>query len=197
VDEAAGVVLEAAETGPDGRWAITLKSAPQKLLIIARCRGEALGMVAEHPHDGADRVDLEITDAAPTHPLTIRLAGDDLPDWVRPQIRLTPVRIGALDPLLLRWIHAPVHEAANSTLAGFIPDERQLAIAVQEGEWWLTAVYSVDGSGRFASNVTPPVSWIAASAVTSDGGSLPAANGGFIVEVTGPVAVTLTLKPRA
>src|SRR5206468_1862395 len=109
VDEAAGAVLADAETSIDGIWELTAPGAPGERLVFARCRGEALGVVAApiRPDDQRPVV-LEMTDVARTHELTVRIDQAELPGWMRPQVRLSPRRIDGLEARLLRWVHAPV-----------------------------------------------------------------------------------------
>ena len=190
IDEAAGEVLADAATSRDGRW--ELNAPHRELLVFARCRGEALGVVAQRAFD--EPLTLEIASVAPTHELSVRIDDTALPAWVRPQVRLTPRRVGTLDPGMLRWIRAPVRGAVTSALAGFTPDGRELRRFVQEGRWWLTAHEIVASSVRVPDR-PEPVSWLAAAALDGDGRELEAARGGFELEVAAPVTVTIRLMP--
>jgi hypothetical protein len=167
-------VVADALTGPDGRW--TLPGAP---LVFARCRGEAIGVVAGA---GGDLV------LAPTHALTIRVEGG--PETAVPQVLLTPLRLDGVAADLLRWISAPVRQAADGVLAEFVARERTLF--AQAGRWWLTAHHSVSYSARPAGAPTP-TSWSAASA-TCGGAELPAREHGFELELAGPADVTIRLS---
>jgi hypothetical protein len=186
-------VLAAGETGPDGRWAIEIAAGPpEEVLVFARCRGEALGVVCAHVRPGSAPLDLEMTEVAPTHELTVVI--DGTPDGVRPQIRLAPRRIGSLDRGTLRWVHAPVHEARSSALASFTPEDRRLRRWVQAGVWWLTAQLLIDSSGHVPGQALPD-SWLPVGARTGDGLALTPVRDGFEVEVDGPVTVTIRLAP--
>jgi hypothetical protein len=181
VDEAAGAVVADAETGPDGTWELPAGD----LLVFARCRGEALGVVARPAADG---LDLEI---APTYPLTVLIEADGMPDWARPQVLLTPVRIADVD---LRWVHAPVREMTSAALARIVPAGRQLERFVQPGTWWLTAGFESVPDAR-AEGMADAIRWTAIAARTADGRELAPLKHGFEVEVDGPVDVTVTLAP--
>jgi hypothetical protein len=87
VDEPARAVSAVTDTDADGRWALDGDGT----LVFARCRGEALGVVAAP----AGSVDLEITDVAPTYELTVLVVGP--PDELVPQIRLAPREISGID----------------------------------------------------------------------------------------------------
>ena len=87
VDEPARVVSAVTDTDADGRWALDGDGT----LVFARCRGEALGVVAAP----AGSVDLEITDVAPTYELTVLVVGP--PAELVPQIRLAPREISRID----------------------------------------------------------------------------------------------------
>jgi hypothetical protein len=186
-DEQTGTVVADTETGPEGAWQLTLPSGD--VVIVASCDGEALGVVAASP---GDDLDLELTSVAPTHELTVRLAGESMPDWVRPQVRLTPVQVGALDGRVLRWIHAPVRQLSRSALARIVPEDRELRRYVQAGTWWITAEFFEERGVR-ALDSPDPQSWSATSARTGDG-ELPPLKGGFELSVTGPLTVTLELS---
>jgi hypothetical protein len=178
VDEGAREVLAACETGADGRWALDGEGT----LVFARCHGEALGVVSGRA-DGP--LELELTDVAPTHRLTVRVAG--LPDGLEPQLRLAPREIDAVD---LRWLRAPVEGARSSMLAGV--SDRQLARWVQAGRWWVTAALLMEASG----GVPLPDSWLPVAAETDDGRELAADRDGFELEVDGPLTVTIRLEAR-
>lgn len=194
-DEAARAVLAAAETGPDGRWAIAIPAgAPEELLVFGRCRGDALGVVCARVRSrgGVPPIELELTAVAPTHELTVVVEG--VPDALRPQIRLAPRRIGSLDRAILRWVHEPVEQARSSALAGFTPDDRRLRRWVQAGRWWLTAQVPFESSGRLPGRTTPD-SWLPVAAHTDAGVVLAPVGDGFELEVDRPVTVTLRLAP--
>ncbi len=178
IDEA---VLADTVTGADGRWSLTADAS----LLIARCRGDAIGLIAARP----PAAELELS---PTHPLVVHLEG--MPADAVPQVMLTPLELDGVEPSLLRWIYAPVREAADSVLAAFLA--RELKRWVQTGRWWITAHYSVSYSAR-PIDAPDPVSWVAASAVTSDGRPLPARDHGFELDVTGPTDVTIQLAPTS
>ena len=187
-DEAARAVLAATETGHNGRWA--LDAAADELLVFGRCRGDALGVVSARVRGDGAPLELEMTEVAPTHELTVVLAG--LPDSLTPQIRLTPRRIGGVD---LRWVSAPVEEARSGALVGFTPDDRRLERWAQAGRWWLTAQLLYDSAGSLPDGSLPD-SWLPVSAHTDYGQELSAARDGFEIEVDGPVTVTIRLEPR-
>src|SRR4051794_10758279 len=188
-DEQTGTVVADTETGPDGAWELMLPS--DDVLIVAFGTDEALGVVAAKP---GDELELELTSVAPTHELTVRLEGESMPDWVRPQVRLTPVRVGALDGRVLRWIHAPVRQLSRSALARIVPEDGELRRYVQAGTWWITAEFFEERGVR-ALDSPEPQSWSAIGARTADG-ELPPLKGGFEVDVTGPLTVTLELARR-
>jgi hypothetical protein len=193
-DEVARAVLAAGETGADGGWATEIPAgAPEELLLFGRCRGEALGVVYARVRRGSPPLDLEMTAVAPTHELTVVIEG--VPDTLRPQIRLTPRRIGSLDRTILRWVHAPVDQARSSALAGFTPDERLLRRWVQAGTWWLTAQLLFESSGQISGQPLPD-SWLPVAARTGNGLELTPVRDGFEFEVNGPVTVTVRLAPR-
>lgn len=192
-DEAARAVLAAAETGPDGRWAIEVPAgAPEELLVFGRCRGDALGVVCARVRrrGSVPPIELEMTAVAPTHELTVVVEG--VPGALRPQIRLAPRRIGSLDGAILRWVHEPVEEARSSALAGFTPDDRRLRRWVQAGRWWLTAQLLFESSGRIPGQALPD-SWLPVAARTDAGVELTPVRAGFELEVDRPVTVTLRL----
>lgn len=190
-DEGARTVLAAAGTGPDGRWTTEVPAgAPDALLVFGRCRGEALGVVYARVPRGGPPLELDLTAVAPTHELTVVLAS--VPDTLTPQIRLTPRRIGSLDPALLRWVHAPVEEARSSALAGFTPGDRRLRRWVQAGVWWITAQLLIESAGQVPGQALPD-SWLPVAAHTDDGRELAPVRGGFELEVAGPVTVTVRL----
>jgi hypothetical protein len=169
-DEASQTVLAAAETRGDGRWAFDVPR--DELLVFGRCRGDALGVVSARLRNATPGRDLEMTEVAPTHELSIVLEG--VPDDLAPEIRLVPRRIGGVD---LRWVHAE----GSSALAGFAPDDHRVDRWAQAGRWWLTAQIA---------------SWLPVSAHTDYGQELSAARDGFEIEVDGPVTVTIRLEPR-
>jgi hypothetical protein len=181
-----------AETGPDGRWDLAVPGEGPDLLIFARCRGEALGVVAAPAPADDGPLDLEITSVAPTHELTVRVECDGIPEWVRPQVRFMPLAIDAFDEGLLRWVTAPIGELSAGALARIQVDGRELRRYAQAGSWWLTAEYYEERSVN-APGLPSPLSLRAVAATTDDGTALPALNGGFQLEIAGPVAVTITL----
>ena len=188
VDEAAHVVLASTETHGDGRWAFDVPG--EELLVFGRCRGDALGVVSARVRDDTTGRDLEMTEVAPTHELSIVLAG--VPDELAPQIRLAPRRIGAVD---LRWVSAPVESERSSALAGFSPDDHRLDRWAQAGRWWLTAQLVYQSSGQLPDGSLPD-SWLPVGAHTDYGQELTAARDGFELELDGPVTVTIRLEPR-
>jgi hypothetical protein len=193
-DEAARAVLAAVETGADGAWALTVPAgAPAELLVFARCRGAALGVAFARTAAGGAPLDLEMTDVAPTHALTVVL--DGVPGDLAPQIRMTPRELDGLDPALLRWVRTPVDGARGGALAGFTPADQRLERRVQAGVWWITAALLYDSSGQMPGQALPD-SWFAVAAHTGDGAALTAHRDGFLLRVTGPVTVTLRLEPR-
>jgi hypothetical protein len=187
-DEAARAVLAAAETHGDGRWAFDVPG--EELLVFGRCRGDALGVVSARVSDGTTGRDLEMTEVAPTHELSIVL--DGVPDELTPQIRLAPRRIGGVD---LRWVHAPVESARSSALAGFSPDDHRLDRWAQAGRWWLTAQLLYVSAGSLPDGSLPD-SWLPVAAHTDYGQELTAARDGFELELDGPMTVTIRLEPR-
>ena len=192
-DEAAHAVLAAVETGPEGAWALPVPAdAPGELLVFARCRGAALGVAFARTAPGGPPLDLEMTDVAPTHALTVVL--DDMPAGLAPQIRLAPRELDGLDPALLRWVRAPVDGARGGTLAGFTPADHRLERDAQAGVWWLTAHLLYESSGQMPGRPLPD-SWFAVAA-HADGAALTADRDGFLVPVAGPVTVTLRMAPR-
>ena len=187
-DEASQTVLAAAETRGDGRWAFDLPR--DELLVFGRCRGDALGVVSARLRNGTPGRDLEMTEVAPTHELSIVLEG--VPDSLTPQLRLTPRRIGAVD---LRWLNAPVDEARSGALVGVTPDDRRLDRWAQSGRWWLTAQLLYDSAGSLPDGSLPE-SWLPVAAHTDYGQELTPARDGFELEIDGPVTVTIRLEPR-
>jgi len=193
-DERARAVLAAAETGADGAWALPVPAAaPDDLLVFARCRGAALGVAWARTAPGGPPLELEMTDVAPTHELTVALEG--VPAGLAPQIRLNPRELGTLDRALLRWVHAPVDDARSSALAGFSPADHRLRRRAQAGVWWLTAQLLYESSGQMPGR-TLPDSWFAVAAHTDDGTALAPDRDGFALPLAGPVTVTLRLEPR-
>jgi hypothetical protein len=176
-DEARREVVAACETGADGRWALDGDGT----LVFGRCRGEALGVV--WARGGGD---LEMTDVAPTHELTVVV--DGLPETLAPQIRLTPRQISSVD---LRWVRAPVDGARSSALAGVT--DRRLRRWVQAGRWWVTAQLLMEASG----GVPLPDSWLPVAAAADDGRELMPDRDGYELEIDGPMTVTLRLEARA
>jgi hypothetical protein len=177
VDEAARAVTAAAATGDDGGWALDGEGS----LVFARCRGEALGVVAA-PVGGP--LDLEIADVAPTYELTLNVVGPS--EGLTPQIRLTPREISGVD---LRWLRAPIAGARASTLASVTA--RGLVRWVQAGRWWITAAVLMEASG----GVPVPDSWLPIAA-EAEGGSLEPDGDGFALDVHGPATVTIRLEAR-
>ena len=192
-DERARAVVADAETGADGRWELALPAGSADVVIVARCTGDALGVVAARVPPAVAPLDLEITAVAPTHEVTVRLEGKSMPDWVRPQVRLTPLQVGSLDGSVLRWIHAPVRQRSTSTLARIVPEGRELRRQLQAGTWWITAEFFEEPGVR-ALDQPPPQSWVASSASTADGRSLEPLKSGFQLPVDGPLTVTLELS---
>ena len=188
VDEEARAVLAAVETGSNGRWALDAETG--ELLVFGRCRGDALGVVSARGREDGASLNLEMTEVAPTHELSIVLEG--VPDSLTPQVRLTPRRIGAVD---LRWLNAPVDEARSGALVGVTPDDRRLDRWAQSGRWWLTAQLLYDSAGSLPDGSLPE-SWLPVSAHTDYGQELTPARDGFELEIDGPVTVTIRLEPR-
>ena len=176
-DEASQTVLAAAETRGDGRWAFDVPR--DEVLVFGRCRGDALGVVSARLRNGTPGRDLEMTEVAPTHELSIVLEG--VPDDLAPEIRLVPRRIGGVD---LRWVPSE----SSSALAGFAPDDHRVDRWAQAGRWWLTA--------QLLPTSADAASWLPVSAHTDYGQELSAARDGFEIEVDGPVTVTIRLEPR-
>lgn len=193
-DEGARTVLAAAETGADGAFALPVpEGASGELIVFARCRGAALGVAFARPRGKGEPVDLEMTDVAPTHELTVVL--DGVPAGLTPQIRLTPRELDGLDPELLRWVRAPVGAARPGALAAFTPPDGRLRRDAQAGVWWITAQLLYESSGRIPGR-TLPDSWFAVAAHTDAGTPLAPDRDGFLLPLRGPVTVTLRLQPR-
>jgi hypothetical protein len=188
VDEASRAVLAATETGSNGRWAVDADAGA--LLVFGRCRGDALGVVSAHVREDGAPLDLEMTEVAPTHEVSVVVEGP--PDGLTPQIRLTPRRIGGVD---LRWVSAPVDEARSGALVGFTPDDRRLDRWAQAGRWWLTAQLLYDSAGSLPDGSLPD-SWLPVAAHTDYGHELTPARDGFELEIDGPVTVTIRLEPQ-
>jgi hypothetical protein len=193
VDEAASGVLADAETGPDGAWELDVPAAGD-VLVFARCRGQALGVVARSAGADSDAIDLEIEAVAPTHELTVRLEGEAMPEWVRPQVLLMPVQVGKLDQRLLRWVNAPVRGMSSGALARITPEHRELERFVQTGTWWLAARFELVPDAR-AEGMEDAVRWHGIRARTADGRELSPLKRGFALEIHGPAEVTITLGP--
>ena len=192
-DEGARTVLAAAGTGRTGagrRRSRPARRTSCSCSAAAAARRSAWSTPASAR--GGPPLELELTAVAPTHELTVVLAG--VPDTLTPQIRLTPRRIGSLDPALLRWVHAPVEEARSSALAGFTPGDRRLRRWVQAGVWWITAQLLIESAGQVPGQALPD-SWLPVAAHTDDGRELAPVRGGFELEVAGPVTVTVRLAP--
>ena len=176
VDEPARTVSGATDTGADGHWVLDGEGT----LVFARCRGEALGVVAAP----AGSVDLEITDVAPTYALTVAVVG--LPDDLVPQIRLVPREISGVD---LRWVRAAVDGARSSTLVAVTG--RRLVRSIQAGRWWVTAALLMEASG----GMPLPDSWLPVAA-EAEGGTLEPDRDGFALDIHGPVTLTIRLEAR-
>jgi hypothetical protein len=176
VDEPARAVSAVTDTDADGRWALDGEGT----LVFARCRGEALGVVAAP----AGSVDLEITDVAPTYELTVLVVGP--PEELVPLIRLAPREIPGID---LRWVRAPVDDARSSTLVGV--SDRRLVRSVQAGRWWVTAALLMEAAG----GMPLPDSWLPVAA-EAEGGALSPDRDGFELDIHGPVTVTIRLEAR-
>jgi hypothetical protein len=192
VDEAAGAVVADDETGADGRWRLDAEG----VLVVGRCRGDALGVVLARPGAGADDLDLEITAVAPTYPLSLRLEGRDMEDWVTPRVLLTPLGIADLDEGLLRWVHAPVRGMSSGALARFTPPDRRLERFVQAGRWWVGAEFERVPDVR-AEGMPDAIRWTAVRARTSGGEELAPLKDGFALDVDGPIDVTITMEREA
>ena len=176
VDEPARAVSAVTDTDADGHWALDGDGT----LVFARCRGEALGVIAVP----AGSVDLEITDVAPTYELTVLVVGP--PADLVPQIRLAPREIPGVD---LRWVRAPVDGARSSTLVGV--SGRRLVRSVQAGRWWVTAALLMEAAG----GMPLPDSWLPVAA-EAEGGSLSPDRDGFALDLHGPATVTIRLEAR-
>ena len=190
-DEATGTVVAHAETDAAGAFELGLADT-DGVLVVAICANDVLGVAAAPARDAP--LELELTDVAPTHPVTVRLAGDDLPDWLRPQVRLMPLAVGSLDGRVLRWITAPVDGLSSRALARI--EGRELTRELQAGRWWVAADAFEERSVR-AADQPDPRSWSATRAFTADGTALSPARSGFELPVDGPLEVTLELAEHA
>jgi hypothetical protein len=183
-DEASGTVIAHGETGGDGAFHLDADDG----LVVAICATDVLG-VAAAPAAGAP-LELELTDVAPTHALTVSVTGGDLPDWVQPQVRLMPLGVGDLDGRVLRWITAPVDGLSHRALARI--EGRTFTRDAQAGRWWIAATAFEERAVR-AADQPDPRSWTATQAHTADGTALTPARDGFVLQLDGPLAVTLEL----
>jgi hypothetical protein len=189
-DTAAGAVVADAETGSGGEWELTVPGE-RELLAVARCRGEAIGLATAPVADGGP-VELDV---GATHDLTIRLEGDELPDWARPIVQLMPLHLDGRDDTLLRWITAPVRQISGSPLARITAHDRKLVRALQPGTWWITARAEHVPDARTPD--MPSDLRLATVRATAAGRELPAARGGYTFALDGPLEVVLTLaSPR-
>jgi len=184
-DEETGKVVAHAVT--DAAGAFHLDAGGD--LVVAICATDALGVVAA----SGPQLELELTSVAPTHPVTVRLTGEDVPDWVRPQVRLMPLAVGSLDGRVLRWITAPVDGLSERALARI--EGREFTRELQAGRWWIAAAAFEERSVR-AADQPEPRSWTATRASTADGTALSPARNGFELPVDGPLEVTLELTER-
>jgi hypothetical protein len=175
-DEETGKVAAHTETDSSGAFRLDTD------LAVAICASDVLGVAAGR----GPGLELEL---APTHPVTVRVTGD-LPDWVRPQVRLMPLAIGALDSSVLRWITAPVDGLSHRALARI--QDRAFTRELQAGRWWIAADAFEERSVR-AADQPEPRSWTATKAHTADGTALSPARSGFELNVDGPLEVTLEL----
>jgi hypothetical protein len=185
-DEATGTVVAHAET--DAAGAFHLDHYPDGVLVVAICATGVLGVVAAPAAEAP--LELELTSVAPTYPVTVRVTGEDLPDWVRPQVRLMPLAVGSLDGRVLRWITAPVDGLSHRALARI--EGRELTRELQAGRWWIAADAFEERSVR-AANQPDPRSWSATRAFTAGGAALSPVRSGFELPVDGPLEVTLEL----
>jgi hypothetical protein len=192
-DEATSSVVDDVVTGSDGSWQLGLPDGTEKVLVFARCRGDALGVAFREAVAGIEALDLEISAVAPTHELTVGIEGAGMEDWVTPKIMLTPLRIDGVDERLLRWIHAPVRGFSGGPLIQLTPPDRRLRRFVQAGRWWLSAEFELVPDAR-AEGMPDSIRWRAVSARTADGSDLSTVRGGFAFEVGGPVSVTVTME---
>jgi hypothetical protein len=195
-DEASGAVVADARTDDRGAFELALPDGAAGVLVVAACDGEALGVVSAPAPDGDAPLELELVSVAPTHAVTVRLAGEALPDWARPQIRLMPLAVGSLDGRVLRWITAPVQGLSHRSLASIVPEGRELRRHLQAGRWWIAAGYFEERAVR-AADQPEPRTWTATRAWTADGTPLAPVRNGFELPVDGPAEVTLELTERA
>ncbi len=184
-DTAAGAVVADAETGADGEWELRVPG-DLELLAVARCRGAAIGL-AVAPLAG-DPVELDV---GTTHDVTIRLEGDELPDWARPIVQLMPLHLDGHDDALLRWITAPVRQYSGSPLARITAEGRTLVRALQPGTWWINA--RADHVPDARTEDMPADVHLETARATIAGRELPAARGGYTFALDGPLEVVLTL----
>lgn len=187
-DEETGRVVAHAETGAAGTFELAVEDT-EDVVVVALCAAQAIGVVAA-PAGGA--LELELTSVAATHPLTVHVTGEDVPEWVRPQIRLMPLAVGSLNGRVLRWITAPVDGLSRRALARLVPEERR---ELQAGRWWIAAD-AFEERGVRAADQPDPRSWTTARAWTGDGTPLARVRSGFELAVDGPVEVTLELAER-
>jgi len=184
-DPAAGVVVADTETGAGGAWELTVPG-DRELLAVARCRGAAIGLAAGTPADD----DLQL-DVGATHELTVRLEGDELPDWARPIVQLMPLHLDGRDDALLRWITAPVRQISGGPLARVTAEARTLVRALQPGNWWIAA--GVEHVPDARAQDMPADLRLETVRATAAGRELPAARGGYTFGLDGPLEVVLTL----
>jgi hypothetical protein len=178
-DEETGKVVAHTETGADGTFHLDADG----VLVVAVCATDVLAVAAAH----GSQLELEL---APTHPVTFHLAGEDIPDWVQPQVRLMPLATGSLDSRVLRWITAPVDGLSHRALARI--QEREFTRELQAGRWWIAADAFEERSVR-AADQPDPRSWTATSAHVGTGTALSPVRGGFELPVDGPLDITLEL----
>jgi hypothetical protein len=176
-------LLDVATSGADGRFAFDVAALPAGARVLAKARAEVVGLAWAEPDGGA----LDIDVPGPFHAVRIALSGAEAPDGLT--LWLDPEGLPR-DAARLARVAAPRVREAHYVRRRLPADGCQLRLAA--GTWRIGAEAllpdRVPGDGP---NPNRAAVRAAASGRALDGSW----EDGFLLDVGGPVELTLELAP--
>jgi len=191
-DPAGQRLLAQASSSEAGRFALEAGELPSGALVLAKCSNDAVGLAVAEAGAGTE-LTLGLEARGPFWPLTVEVAGDDLPEEL--ELMLVPRALEAVPDEWLWLLSLPVDGVVYGGFAVRPLRGGSLTLPVQAGRWLISAQRLV-AFAAYSPDVEPPRSW---QTVAAEVGGRPLAGDpqGFEVELRGPTTVRLRVEAQA